>query len=226
MGSERDIYYMQLPRKNNTYIYKHDDDIHKHVEELTKKILDKSFNKLNEEGPAMKAHHEAERAARLKGGWQGLATYGNHDRDWMDDWYEKDNKPSKPSYTAKQLISQAIQLLKDHKHLNIKRVDEWVEGTHTGGRRVSFSVINTVAPDVDQGTLVEVILPDRAFERRHHAIDDHAKISEDLDTDTYLRLRIAFLLYKAYKLNDRDATSVNLDIIKIIGHTTKPVFHW
>lgn len=65
-------------------------------------------------------------------------------------------------------------------------------------------------------TLV-VLIKHAAFDRAHRTdIDMYAGLKAKLDTDTYIKLRIAFLLYEALKTSEYDKQQMNSDIFEII----------
>lgn len=130
-----------------------------------------------------------------------------------------------PSMTRHQLIRQAVEILKKNKDLNIPRLNINIEPNGKDVRVVYSVISKPMGPDVRQGKLIEVLLHSKVFLRKdRHEIDDLAKLKEKLDTNTYLYLRIAYILFQVYKLSDANAKGFHSDLLTILGHTTKPVF--
>ena len=63
-----------------------------------------------------------------------------------------------------------------------------------------------------------------ASDRVKQETDDYAGPKAKLDTNAYIKLRIAFLLYEALKLRDEDARKISLDLFKIMGSYARPNF--
>ena len=65
-------------------------------------------------------------------------------------------------------------------------------------------------------TLV-VLIKRTAFDRAHKTdIDDSARLMAKLDTNTYIKLRIAFLLYEALKTCGYNKHQMDSDIFEIL----------
>ena len=117
-----------------------------------------------------------------------------------------------PSVSASTIISEAIKLLNAKKNLNmnITTIDQIFDG---------FKLMIYSDTPVVRGlneTLV-VLLKHAAFDRAHRTdIDMYAGLKAKLDTDTYIKLRIAFLLYEALKTSEYDKQQMNSDIFEII----------
>ena len=117
-----------------------------------------------------------------------------------------------PSVPASTIISEAIKLLNAKKNLNLTKttIDQVFEG---------FRLIIHSDTPVVQG-LIEtsvVLIKHAAFDRAHRTeIDVQAGLMAKLDTDTYIKLRIAFLLYEALKTSEYDKQQMNSDIFKVI----------
>ena len=77
-----------------------------------------------------------------------------------------------------------------------------------------------------QGKIIECVFTKKAFDRMSSEIDKHAKLKARLDTNTFLKLRIAFLLYEAQKLGKRDAQLVNLDVFRIVSSSSHAIFDY
>ena len=122
-----------------------------------------------------------------------------------------------PSVPASTIISEAIKLLNAKKNLNLTKttIDQVFDG---------FRLIIHSDTSVVQGlTETSVVLIKHAtFDRAHRTdIDMQAGLKAKLDTDTYIRLRIAFLLYEALKTSEYGKQQMNSDIFKVICSNVK-----
>ena len=67
------------------------------------------------------------------------------------------------------------------------------------------------------GKNLVVLIKHTVFDRAHKTdIDIHAGLMAKLDTDTYIKLRIAFLLYEALKTCGYNKQSMDSDIFEIL----------
>ena len=117
-----------------------------------------------------------------------------------------------PSVQAKTIIDEAIKLLNAKKNLHLTKVD--VERIFEGFKLRLHSDL-----PVQRGlskTLI-VLIKHTAFDRAHKTdIDMHAGLMAKLDTNTYIKLRIAFLLYEALKTCGYNKQNMDSDIFEII----------
>ena len=124
--------------------------------------------------------------------------------------YHHDRFPSMP---AKTIIDEAIKLLNAKKNLHMTKisVDQIFEG---------FKVIIRSDMPVVRGmskTLL-ILIKHAVFDRAHRTdIDMYAGLKAKLDTDTYIKLRVAFLLFEALKTNEYDKQQMNSDIFEVIS---------
>ena len=132
--------------------------------------------------------------------------------------YYQDRFPSKRTNV---LIDDAIEALKKYKGMNVRIISK---NLFQDGWNITYGITKNYGPDVKQGILMEVILPQRIFDRTHHTIDNYAGLRGKWDTDTYITLRIAYVLGHATKLNESDARGYKSDILKIVNKTTRPIF--
>ena len=122
-----------------------------------------------------------------------------------------------PSVLSGTIIDEAIKLLNAKKNLHMIKisVDQIFEG---------FKILIRSDMPFIQGsdkTLV-VLIKHAAFDRAHRTdIDMQAGLKAKLDTDTYIRLRIAFLLYEALKTSEYDKQQMNSDIFEVIYSDVK-----
>ena len=123
-----------------------------------------------------------------------------------------------PSMSASTIISEAIKLLNAKKNLNLTKttIDQVFDGFRL--------IIHSDTPVVRGLTETSVVLiKHAAFDRAHRTdIDVQAGLMAKLDTDTYIRLRIAFLLYEAVtKIDEWNKERMNSDIFEVIYNDVK-----
>lgn len=117
-----------------------------------------------------------------------------------------------PSVPARNIIDEAIKLLNAKKNLHMTKVD--VERIFEGFKLRAHSDTPAVR---GMGKTLVVLIKHSAFDRAHKTdIDMHARLVAKLDTDTYIKLRIAFLLYEALKTCEYNKQSMDSDIFEII----------
>ena len=132
-----------------------------------------------------------------------------------------------PDMPARKIIEEAKKILETKKNIRFGKFSIQAEGSGDSKvYRVIYSVLNCVGQDLDQGKLIEVLIPMKTFKRHKNKIDEYAKLRGNLDTNTYIILRIAYLLLKLTQMNSRDVDQIQTDLITVIGHTTKPIFHF
>ena len=128
--------------------------------------------------------------------------------------YHHDRFPSMPSSS---IIDEAIKLLNTKKNLHMTKisVDQIFEGFKL--------VINSDLPFVQgSNTTLVVVIKHAAFDRAHKTdIDKNAGLKAKLDTDTYIKLRIAFLLYEALKVNEYNKQSIYSGLCEVICFDAK-----
>ena len=117
-----------------------------------------------------------------------------------------------PSVLSGTIIDEAIKLLNAKKNLHMIKisVDQIFEGFKL--------VINSDMPFIQgSNTTLVVVIKHAAFDRAHRTdIDTYAGLKAKLDTDTYIKLRIAFLLYEALKVNEYNKQSLDSDLCQVI----------
>ena len=117
-----------------------------------------------------------------------------------------------PSVPARTIIDEAIKLLNAKKNLHMTKVD--VERAFDGFKLILYSDMPTAW---GMGKNLAVLIKHSAFDRAHKTdIDMHAGLMAKLDTDTYIKLRIAFLLYEALKTCGYNKQSMDSDIFEIL----------
>ena len=117
-----------------------------------------------------------------------------------------------PSVPAKTIIDEAIKLLNTKKTLHLTKVD--VERIFDGFKlRIYSNTPSVQGPD--KGLVIA--LKHTAFDRAYRTdIDMQAGLTAKLDTDTYIKLRIAFLLFEALKVDDYNNNSIDSGLCKVI----------
>ena len=122
--------------------------------------------------------------------------------------YYNDRFPSVPAST---IISEAIKLLNAKKNLNLTNtiIDQVFEGF-----KLSIRFDMPFVPGSDKTFMV--VIKHAAFDRAHKTdIDMHAGLKAKLDTDTYIKLRIAFLIFEALKA-DYNKPNIDSDLCNVI----------
>ena len=131
------------------------------------------------------------------------------DPNAMPKVYFNDRFPSKRSG---DIIDEAIELLNAKKNVHMTKTS--VEQVFEGFKLRLHSDL-----PITRGlskTLI-VLIKHTAFDRAHKTdIDAEARLMAKLDTDTYIKLRIAFLLYEALKTCEFNKQSMDSDIFEII----------
>ena len=117
-----------------------------------------------------------------------------------------------PSVQAKTIIDEAIKLLNTKKNLHLTKVD--VERIFDGFKLRIYS--NTPSVQGPENGLV-VLIKHIAFDRAYRTdIDMQAGLMAKLDTDTYIKLRIAFLLFEALKVDDYNNNIIGSGLCEVI----------
>ena len=117
-----------------------------------------------------------------------------------------------PSKRSGDIIDEAIELLNVKKNLHMTKVD--VERIFEGFK---LRMHSDRPAAWGMGKTLVVLIKHSAFDRAHKTdIDIHAGLMAKLDTDTYIKLRIAFLLYEALKTCEYNKQSMDSDIFEII----------
>ena len=122
-----------------------------------------------------------------------------------------------PSVPASSIIDEAIKLLNAKKNLHMTKLSQFqiFEG---------FKILIRSDMPVVQGSdkTLLVLIKHAAFDRAHRTdIAMQAGLKAKLDTDTYIKLRIAFLLYEALKADNNK--SIDSDIFEIISSNVRHV---
>ena len=117
-----------------------------------------------------------------------------------------------PSKRSGDIIDEAIELLNTKKNVNMTKVSV---GQVFEGFRLRLHSDMPAAKGM--GKTLIVLIKHAAFDRAHESdIDAEARLMAKLDTDTYIKLRIAFLLYEALKTCEYNKHQMDSDIFEIL----------
>ncbi len=117
-----------------------------------------------------------------------------------------------PSKRSGDIIDEAIKLLNTKKDLHMTKMltDQVFEG-------FKLSLHSDMPAARGMGKTLIVLIKHAAFDRAHRSdIDDEARLMAKLDTNTYIKLRIAFLLYEALKTCEYNRHQMDSDIFEIL----------
>ena len=131
-----------------------------------------------------------------------------YDPSAMPKVYYNDRFPSKRSG---DIIDEAIELLNAKKDLRMMKTS--AEQVFEGFKIRLHSDMPAVR---GMGKNLVVLIKHTVFDRAHKSdIDTYAGLMAKLDTNTYVKLRIAFLLYEALKTCGYNKQSMDSDIFEI-----------
>ena len=124
-----------------------------------------------------------------------------------------------PSIPIRSIIDDAIELLNTKMKLRVSKISFSQYHPHPDTRLV----VSSRTPDrPGYVKTLEVLINQSIFDRAYKLwLDASAGLKAKLDTNTYIKLRVAFLLYKTLKLNDDEAKKVSLAIFKVVGSYTR-----
>ena len=117
-----------------------------------------------------------------------------------------------PSMSASSIIDEAIKLLNAKKNLYMTKisVNQIFEG---------FKILIRSDMPISQGVdkTLMVVIKHAAFDRAQRTdIDMYAGLKAKLDTDTYIKLRIAFLLFEALKADYYNKPNIDSELCDVI----------
>ena len=140
--------------------------------------------------------------------------------------YDYDDKPKvyyQPRYPSKPpmvIIEEALELLNSKKHLGIGNIE--LSKTSDSTIRLTLSS-NTSAERSDYSRVLSVCIDYKAFDRTYEMeTDEEAGLMTKLDTDTYIKLRLAFLINKALKRVPPLALLMDSGVFRVIGSYDTP----
>ena len=162
----------------------------------------------------------ADRVRDVLAAWKDTRTLlSPYDYDTKDapKVYYQPRYPSKPPMI---IIEEALELLNSKKHLGIGNIE--LSKTSDSTIRLTLSS-DTSAERSDYSRVLSVCIDYKAFDRTYDMeTDEEAGLMTKLDTDTYIRLRLAFLINKALKRVPPIALCTDLGVFKVIGSYDTP----
>lgn len=133
----------------------------------------------------------------------------DYDPNAMPKVYYNERFPSKRSG---DIIDEAIELLNAKKNVHMTKVS--VNQVFEGFK---LRLHSDMPAAWGMGKNLVVLIKHTAFDRAHKTeIDTHAGLMAKLDTNTYIKLRIAFLLNGALKTCEYNKQSMDSDIFEIL----------
>ena len=140
--------------------------------------------------------------------------------------YDYDDEPKvyyQPRYPSKPpmvIIEEALELLNSKKHLGIKKI----EISKEFGSIIKLTISSDASAErPDYSRVLSVYIDYEAFDRTYEMeTDEEAGLMTKLDTDTYIRLRIAFLINKALKRVAPPDLLMNSCTFKVISSYDTP----
>ena len=131
--------------------------------------------------------------------------------------YYQPRYPSKPPMV---IIEEALELLNSKKHLGIGNIE--LSKTSDSTIRLTLSS-NTSAERPEYSRVLSVCIDYKAFDRTYDMeTDKEAGLMTKLDTDTYIKLRLAFLINKALKRVAPLTLLMDSGVFKVIGSYDTP----
>ena len=131
--------------------------------------------------------------------------------------YYQPRYPSKPPMV---IIEEALELLNSKKHLGIGNIE--LSKTSDSTIRLTLSS-DTSAERPEYSRVLSVCIDYKAFDRTYDMeTDKEAGLMTKLDTDTYIKLRLAFLINQALKRVPPIALCTDLGVFKVIGSYDTP----
>ena len=131
--------------------------------------------------------------------------------------YYQPRYPSKPPMV---IIEEALELLNSKKHLGIGNIE--LSKTSDSTIRLTLSS-DTSAERPEYSRVLSVCIDYKAFDRTYDMeTDKEAGLMTKLDTDTYIKLRLAFLINQALKRVPPIALCTDLGVFKVIGSYDMP----
>ena len=117
-----------------------------------------------------------------------------------------------PSKRSGDIIDEAIELLNAKKNVNMTKVS--VKQVFEGFKLRLHSDLPAAR---GMGKTLVVLIKHTAFDRAHKSdIDAEARLMAKLDTNTYIKRRIAFVLYEGLKTCEYNKHQMDSDIFEIL----------
>ena len=195
---------------NNGHIYDNEGNIRADFEKELRDLAAQS-------GMALTAIHVPKSASsRIKdtlAAWKDTRTLLTpYDYDDKPKVYYQPRYPSKPPMV---IIEEALELLNSKKHLGIGNIE--LSKTSDSTIRLTLSS-DTTAEIPGHQRILSVHIEYKAFDRTYDMeADKEAGLMAKLDTDTYIKLRLAFLINKALKTVSPPDLLMDSGVFKVIG---------
>ena len=159
----------------------------------------------------------ADRVRDVLAAWKDTRTLlSPYDYDEPKVYYQ----PRYPSKPPMVIIEEALELLNSKKHLCIGNIE--LSKTSDSTIRLTLSS-DTSAEYSDYSRVLSVYIDYKAFDRTYKMeTDEEAGLMTKLDTDTYIKLRLAFLINQALKRVPPIALCTDLGVFKVIGSYDTP----
>ena len=199
---------------NNGHIYDNDGNIRADFEKELRDLAAQS-------GMVLTAIQVPESASsRIKdtlAAWKDTRTLlSPYDYDEPKVYYQ----PRYPSKPPMVIIEEALELLNSKKHLGIGNIE--LSKTSDSTIRLTLSS-DTTAEIPGYQRILSVHIEYKAFDRTYEMeTDEEAGLTEKLDTDTYIKLRLAFLINKALKRVGPPDLLMNSCTFKVISSYDTP----
>ena len=200
---------------NNGYIYDNEGNIRADFEKELRDLAAQSGMTLT----AIQVPKSA--SSRIKdtlAAWKDTRTLlSPYDYGYEPKVYYQPRYPSKPPMV---IIEEALELLNSKKHLGIGNIE--LSKTSDSTIRLTLSS-DASAERSDYSRVLSVCIDYKAFDRTYEMeTDKEAGLMTKLDTDTYIKLRLAFLINKALKRVPPLALCTDLGVFKVIGSYDMP----
>ena len=200
---------------NNGYIYDNEGNIRADFEKELRDLAAQSGMTLT----AIQVPKSASSRIRdTLAAWKDTRTLlSPYDYGYEPKVYYQPRYPSKPPMV---IIEEALELLNSKKHLGIGNIE--LSKTSDSTIRLTLSS-DTSAERSDYSRVLSVCIDYKAFDRTYKMeTDEEAGLMTKLDTDTYIRLRLAFLINKALKRVAPLALLMDSGVFKVIGSYDMP----
>ena len=200
---------------NNGYIYDNEGNIRADFEKELRDLAAQSSMTLT----AIQVPKSA--SSRIKdtlAAWKDTRTLlSPYDYGYEPKVYYQPRYPSKPPMV---IIEEALELLNSKKHLGIGNIE--LSKTSDSTIRLTLSS-DTSAERPEYSRVLSVCIDYKAFDRTYDMeTDKEAGLMTKLDTDTYIKLRLAFLINKALKRVAPLALLMDSGVFKVIGSYDTP----
>ena len=148
--------------------------------------------------------------------WQDMKIYLNTYVDEPKVYYQ----PRYPSKPPMVIIEEALELLNSKKHLGIKKI----EISKEFGPIIRLTISSDASAErPDYSRVLSIYIDYKAFDRTYEMeTDKEAGLMTKLDTDTYIKLRLAFLINKALKIVGPPDLLMNSCVFKVISSYDTP----